>query len=391
MEPVSFSATALNVYELCPARYKAEHLDRAKGFGGTAATLGSTVHGALELFVQTCYIDKTETPTFDLLIDYLKISYTMTFGSSNYETIEYMEGYEMLKRWFARTSFEGVSVISCEKKDFFDVPTSIGPKPFNYIWDRFDQIGPKTFKVVDYKSNRWNITHDDLKKKIQARGYSLAAAIQLKKQGIEYDRIWVEFDMLRHSPIGISFSWEDNKVTWEYILRTAEEIIATNDDEVMEKLNNECRFCVRKLECNALKKNILVGGIHSLGGIEEVIDTRAQLDWQSKGLASLIADLDAKILAEAKERDMHEFESDDVLLKIGVSSTRAVDAERVQHVIGDKLFEQFGDTKITMASIDKLLKGNDLTSEQKAGLRALIYQKAGEPRVKVETKNAIDP
>jgi hypothetical protein len=373
MEPVSFSATALNVYELCPARYKAEHLDRAKGFGGTAATLGSTVHGALELFVQTCYIDKTETPTFDLLIDYLKISYTMTFGSSNYETIEYMEGYEMLKRWFARTSFEGVSVISCEKKDFFDVPTSIGPKPFNYIWDRFDQIGPKTFKVVDYKSNRWNITHDDLKKKIQARGYSLAAAIQLKKQGIEYDRIWVEFDMLRHSPIGISFSWEDNKVTWEYILRTAEEIIATNDDEVMEKLNNECRFCVRKLECNALKKNILVGGIHSLGGIEEVIDTRAQLDWQ------------------AKERDMHEFESDDVLLKIGVSSTRAVDAERVQHVIGDKLFEQFGDTKITMASIDKLLKGNDLTSEQKAGLRALIYQKAGEPRVKVETKNAIDP
>ena len=39
---------------------------------------------------------------------------------------------------------------------------------------------------------------------------------------------------------------------------------------------------------------------------------------------------------------------------------------------------------------DKLLKGNDIDASQKAQLRGLIYQKRGEPRVKIEAKNPID-
>lgn len=390
MKPASLSATALHVAELCPARYKAEHIDRSKGFGGFAATLGSSVHGALEDYVKIVYMKKAEQPNKKLLLDLFKQSYVSHFGTHDLATQEYMEGYKMMEDWFARANFDGVRVISCEVKDNFLVPTSIGDLPFNYIWDRFDQIKDDEYKVVDYKSNRWGITPADLKKKIQARAYGLAAAIQLKREGIVPKRIWVEFDMLRHGPVGIVFSREELAATWHYIKSTAQEIIDTPDDEAPERLNGECLFCVRKAQCNALKKNIAVGGIHSIGSVEEAIDLRAQVEWQKKGLESLIGDLDRKILTEARERDMEEFESDMNRLKVTVSSQRAVDAEMVEMAIGQKLFEKYGSRNITMATVDKLLKGKELTLEQKKQLRSLIFQKKGEPRVKVEPKNPID-
>lgn len=390
MHPKSFSATALHVHELCPARYKAENIDRSKGFGGTAASLGTSVHGALELFVKRTQLEKIEEPSLKLLLDLFKLSYVQTFGTHNLETEEYMEGYKMMQDWYNRTDFTGVQVISCELKSSFPVPTSLGSIPFYYIWDRFDQVGDHEYRVVDYKSNRWAITPADLKKKIQARAYGLAAAIQLKRKGITPQRIWVEFDLLRHGPVGIVFSREELAATWMYIKSSAQEIIDTPDDQVVEKLNSECLFCVRKASCNALKKNITTGGIHSVSNIEQAIDLRAQLEWQRKGIDSLLKDLDKKILAEAKERDLEEYESDLNRLAVVVSSQRAVDAEMVQMAIGNDLFEKYGSHSITMTNIDKLLKGKELNDQQKAQLRGLIYQKKGEPRVKVDPKNPID-
>jgi|SRR6478609_6700296 len=391
MIPKSLSATALQTFTACPARFKAEKFDLARGVNtNTAAWLGSSVHGALELYVKACYLDHTQEPSEKLLLDFFKMSYAQIFGSYDYDTVEYMEGYKMLTDWFKRTSFEGVEVQSCEIKTFFNVPTSAGDIPFNYIWDRFDKIRDGVYKVVDYKSNRWGIQPKDLKKKIQARAYGLACAIQLKADNIEYERIWVEFDMLRHQPVGISFSREEIAATWYFIKDSAEEILARGDDEFEERLNAECLFCPRKVSCDELKRNIVVGGIHSIESVEKAIDLRAQIEWQKKGLESLLKDLDAKILAEAQERDMTEFESDMNNLIIGRGQQRSVDAERVGHVIGPKLMEKYGGTSVSMANIDKLLKGKELTDEQKRDLRGLIFMKTGEPKIKVEPKNPID-
>lgn len=391
MKPLSLSASALNTFELCPARYHAENIERSRGAGSDAASLGTSVHGALELFVMACYINKTEEPTLPLLIDLYKLSYSQTFGVYDYETELYYDGYKLVCDWFARTKWDGVRVVSCEVKDNFPVPTSIGEIPFNYIWDRFDEHKPGEFRVVDYKTNRWGVQPSDLKKKIQARAYGLAAAIQLKKEGVEYKRIWVEFDMLRHSgPVGISFSREENAATWRFLKDSAQAIVDMPDDDLPEKLNDQCLFCVRKVSCDALRKNILVGGIHSLPTIEDKIDLRAQLEWQKKGLESLIKDMDKAILAEAKERDLEEFESDMSVLKIGVSRQRAVDPDMVKMALGEELFSKYGGVSFTMATVDKLLKGKELTADQKRDLKGLIYNKIGNPSVKVEPKNPID-
>lgn len=390
MIPKTLSASALQVAELCKARYQAEYLERSQSLGKSAATLGSTVHGALEFYVKAVYIDKSDPPSLKLLMDFYYLSYVQQFTTHDTDTEEYGEGQQMLMKWFDRTSFDGVRVISCENKTNFLVPTSIGDIPFNYIWDRFDEIRPGVFKVVDYKTNRWNVSSADLQKKIQARAYALACAIQLKAQGIEYETIWVEFDMLRHERVGRVFTREENVATWSYIKDSAEEIIKTPDTDPEERLNDQCLFCVRKASCKALQKNIAVGGIYSTQTVEEMIDLRAQAEWQKKGLDSLIKDLDTHILTQAKAMDKTEFESDMNTLMIRASSRRAVDAERVEKVIGPQLFERYGQQSITMQSIDKLLKGDVLTPQQKIELRGMIYQKAGEPGIKIETKNPID-
>lgn len=393
MIPASISATALHVAELCPARFHAEHIEKSKGLGTSAANTGSAVHGALEIFVQRCYIDKLEEPSLKLLQEFYALSYAQIFGSFDNSTVEYADGFDLINKWYKNQDLSSIyQIISVEVKDHFDVPTSAGIIPFNYIWDRFDQVSPGVFRVVDYKTNRWNITRDQLQRKIQARAYGLAAAIQLKAQGIDYKKIWVEFNMLRHDPIevGVVFTREDNKAFWNFLINTMESILATPDTDIPEKLNPECLFCVRKASCGALKKNIVVGGINSIGSLEDAIDLHAQLDWQQKGISALMKEVDARITTEAKTRDIEEAETDVNKLTFTVRRTRKTDSDRVELVIGQRLFEKYGSKGITIKNIETLLKGNELTPQQKSELRSLIYFDVGDPSIKVEPRNPID-
>jgi len=391
MKPKSFSATAMHVAELCMSRYKAESIDYSKGMGGTAASLGTSVHGALEMYVKQVYLDHTGSPDLKLLLDMFRLSYMQTFHTSEAVGPDYDDGVVMLKNWFKRDDLGDPNrqVISCEVKTNFPIQTSLGPIPFNYIWDRFDKVGDGVYRVVDYKTNRWGINPDDLRNKLQARAYALAAAIQLKDQHPE--RIWVEFDMLRHDgPVGIEFSREDNEATWRFMKQMAETIIAQDYDNVRETLNPECNFCVRKTSCTQLLKNITTGGVFAHSDEAARVDLRAQLEYQRKAVGMALEEVDAILLTDARELDVMQFDSPTHELRVGVSSQRAVDADFVEKVIGPVLFRKYGGFKFTIGNIEKLLKGDELTPEQKIELGALIYMKKGEPRIKVSEKSTFD-
>lgn len=394
VNPKSFSATALQVAQTCTARYKAEMLDRNRGFGGAnnAATLGSAVHGALEYYVKATQIQKSEPESLEALMSYFKISYMQEFNTTELNSVEYFEGVEMLKKWFERTSFEGVTVISAEKKDNFPVKTTIGEKPFNYIWDRFDYLGNDEYRVVDYKTNKWGLRPEDLKNKIQARVYGMVAAMQLHAEGKTVKRIWVAFDMLRHDGmVGISFSRDENIATLKFIRTLAQKIIDTPENEVTETINNECLFCVRKQGCSALLKNVAVGGVHSLGSIEETVPRRAYIEMQIKALNAALREMDSWIIDNAKKRDELEFDGDDFILNVGMSlGNRKVDPDFAAKILGDELFEKYGGKSLPMAAVDKLLKGNEITAQQKSQLRGLITRPPGEPKVRITPKNPID-
>ena len=391
MKPKSFSASALHVADLCLSRYRAENIERSRGMGGIAASLGTSVHGALEEYVKAVYLDKTAAPDLKMLLMLFQVSYVKTFGSNETDTEEYKDGVKMLKAWFKRDDLgqPGRVVLSCEVKTNFKLKTSLGEIPFNYIWDRFDQVGPSEYKVVDYKTNRWGINPQDLKGHLQARCYALAAAIQLKDKNP--DRIWVELDMLRHEgPVAVVFTRDENAATWRYINALAQRIIDTPDEEVQETLNGECNFCVKKATCSAILKNISSGGIMSITSAKEAVDLRVQLEYQKKVATQLINELDTMILTEAQETDTLEFESDTNKLIVGISSRREVEADFVEKIIGPELFRKYGGRSFTIGNVDTLLKGDEITDDQKIELAALIYKKKGQPRVSTKAKSMID-
>ena len=391
MKPKSFSASALHCADLCLSRYRAENIERSRGMGGTAANLGTSVHGALEMYVKAVYLDKNQQSDLKFLLKLFRMSYIATFSSDETDTEEYADGIKMLKAWFKRNDLgqPGREVLSCEIKTSFPLQTSLGPIKFNYIWDRFDQIGPGEYKVVDYKTNRWGINPQDLKGHLQARCYALAAAIQLKDKNPE--RIWVELDMLRHEgPVAVVFNREENAATWRYINSLAQRIIDTPDDEVRETLNGECNFCVKKASCKAILKNIAVGGIMSIGSATEAVDLRVLLEYQKKVATQLINELDTMILTEARETDTLVFESDTNWLNVGINSRREVESEFVEKIISPELFRKYGGRSFTIGNVDTLLKGDEITSDQKIELAALIYKKKGQPRISIKAKSMIE-
>lgn len=388
MIPRSLSASALQVAEMCIARYHAENILRAERPANTAASLGTAVHWALEMYVKAVYIDKTKPQSPDALLGLFRIAFANEFGTFDTDSNDYRDGVDMLKTWYARTTplLATRKVISCEEKRNFPVKTSVGDIPFNYIWDRFDQLDDEgfEFEVVDYKSIRMGFGPEELKNKIQARCYGLAAQIRQPQA----KRIWVRFDLLRHDSVAVVFTREQNAATWEYLKRSAEKIIATSPDELVESLNPECKWCVRKLVCKALQSHVAGGG--PLDVSYEMFDLRANLEYQKKGLEVLIRELDEVILREAEAQDTLEFETELNRLSVGWQNRRTVDPERVLMVVGHDLFEKYDGPLMNYTSFNKLLKDSRVTPAMKDQLKSLVYVKRGEPYIKVAPRNPID-
>lgn len=385
MIPATISATALQTAMLCMSRFEAENLNRGRGQDIVAAKLGTTVHGALEMFVDLVYLQKTHERTLKLLLELYDISWLKTFGSvMDKKSEDYKDGATMLKNWFERADLEqpGRKVLSVEQKLNFPVKIGGVEVPFNYILDRFDTTEDNVYRVVDYKTNRWGVNPADLREKVQPRAYALATQIMYP----DASAIWVEFDMLRHDgPVGAMFTRDDNAETWRTFKKIFQRIADTPEGNAPETLNDQCNFCVRKGTCSALQKNLLVGGVVGMDPIS-LVDIRARLEYQLKGVKSAIDEIDKILIPNAKEEDWLSLESQSNKIEIGIRETRDIDPTRAELVLGPDLWAKYGQAKILMSTIDKLLKGDELTNEQKRDLRGLIFKNQGNPRIAVKQK-----
>src|ERR1700744_6795987 len=120
MIPRSVSASALGVADKCLKRYQVQHIDRIPTVEEeTAATLGTTVHWALENYVQLTQMEKKAPAELDTL-EMLYQAATNKFFVDIPEEV-YDDGWNMLKTWHARTDFTGVEVLSTEVKETFQI------------------------------------------------------------------------------------------------------------------------------------------------------------------------------------------------------------------------------------------------------------------------------
>ena len=379
MKLESLSATALHVSELCLSRYQTEHLHKIPRSGiHRAASIGSTVHLALERFVDAACIKKTtDWSDEDFLRTCGEVAYHETFHSADTTTEDFKECWELVQRWYARTDLSNTHVLSVEEKRNFLVPTSIGKIPFNYIWDRCDQLDDHVYEVVDYKTSRWNVGVNDLETKLQARAYALACRIEHP----DAEKIWVTFDMLRHTSVGLEFTRDDAVAFWAQLKRTAQKIVDTPDDNVPETLNPECRWCAKLARCKEVRKNHMLGGIHSLT-LDEMARAKYEIDNQLKALEVLSEQLEEQLSLEAERRDEFEMELDGLKVGFSVPSRRRANHPAIAAILGPDLSREMG--RFTLGQLDDLLESGRLSYDQVRQVKAQITQYHLDPKIKIK-------
>lgn len=392
MIPTSLSATALDVATKCLARYAAENIGKNRTASGMPAMLGTTCHNALEQYVKDCYMGEVRTsPSLNLLLDYYKMHFMVEFDTADPSGDVYEDGVQMLTNWHARANFDGFEVVSVEEKTPFDltVQDSAGTThriPFNYIFDRLDKLDETTYRVVDYKSWRGLIQPDDLFGKVQARAYGLACQIQFPHA----EKIWVQFDQLRGDSVGVVFTKQDNANTWRYLKKWAKKILDTPVEDAAETINPDCKWCIRKTTCTALKRNIAAGGVTGLPVIE-MIDRRALIDQQMEALKWAAQELEEALLVAAQNEDVERLESYNNVVYWTRSGRRTIERmDALEQIVGPQMMERIGKKSVSVTTLDKLLKGDELTKEQKAQVKGLITTKYGEPSLKTKPLSKID-
>lgn len=377
MKPKSLSASAIATFSSCEARYKAEWIDRVPSPSNSAASLGTALHGALEDFVSSG--EAQSGAPVDVLLKHFENHYWQHF--INADRLE--EGQTILSGWFRRQNWQGVTVLSTEKKQSIQIPTSIGQIEFNFIFDRLDQLDDGTIRVVDYKSNAIPMTYDDLRATPQPQVYGMAARILFP----EAPQVWVEFDFLRHDPIGIKVTRKENRATWEFIKATAERIIAS--DGTQETVNSTCVWCPRKGECDALKRHIEGGGF--LGpamDLDVVAARRAELDNAQRAIKKLIEEYDSTLTGYMQAEGSTELEtSDGTKITLSSSRRREVDPQIVARVVGPEIFAKYGDIKI--GKLESLIKDESLSPDQATALQNAVHWRHNRPGVKVKPRGPL--
>lgn len=378
-------------------RWKSEYIDRAPNFSNAAADVGTSVHGGLEEYVKAVFIDKSHahlsrTELKELLITFYQMSYIQTFGTSDIETQEYKDGFDLSMKWFGRTDLASkpmLKVESAELKETILVPYNhpdgtVENLKFNYIMDRVDQISETVWEVVDYKTVRVPISPEDLVNKIQARAYALA--IQIKHP--EATRVIVTFDLLRHEQVSIEFNREDNIAFWRFLCSETQRIVNLNESDVRPTLNAECQYCVKKFTCKLMQGNISAGGIHSLS-VNESVDMIAKLKDQMKANGRIVEALEEIVMRHAAETDTLHWETEDGLreVEIAVGRRRTFPAHRAAEVMGPELFAQMG--SMTLGNLEKIIKDDSLDADMRKELKSMIGYTNGNLNVKIKEKKKL--
>lgn len=386
MIPATLSATSVHVAELCMGRWEVEMFNRTKApMRGTAATLGSSCHGALEDYVKFVYLERKEQPSIDLMMSLWRIHYKINFGPlADERSVEFTTGRKLLQDWHKRTVFDGHTVLSAEQKEFFILKSRDGKNEvqFNYILDRFDQLKEDEFEVVDYKSNVMPVGADELRRKLQARVYALAMQIKYPTAR----RIWVTFDMLRFGQTSVAFDRADNIATFRRLQDAFQMILDTPEGDAPHELNSECLFCPIKTTCPEVTRSINLGSVLSIQDLEKAADLRALLDYQEKAAKAAKAELDTHIMTIAAGTGQVVVDTGLTKMTFSAKRTRSISGHATREIVGDDIFAQYGKEDITVGAWEELKKDPRLTPEQVTALDGIVGTNVGDPYVVTKTK-----
>lgn len=394
MRPTSgtVSASSLLIWNECPQKWAAQYVDyMPQPRGSTRGAVGTVVHEAAEKFVVAVYFDKThDWSDKKYFLELHHQAFMNEFKTADSSMEEYEDSRKLALDWWDRTDLSDVEVVSTEKKT--RTPTQVDDILLTYIFDRCDLVpgpnGEKAIRVVDYKSvsQRWG--NDEVENKLQFRLYAMCALIEFKH--LEPEGVWVVADLLRfNETVGVYITREDCIATWKELQETVQLILDTPREKAEYRLGTGCRFCPIQLGCPKLREHVDAGGILGIKDEKEALLLYNQLKGKAEGLASLMSHCEKVITDYARESEVTKISATSdtgqtYTVDITAQGRRKVtNPSAVAKIVGPKIAARIG--KFNMTDLDKLIKGDELTPQQKAEIQGVI-DKEWSPRLKFKQK-----
>lgn len=223
--------------------------------------------------------------------------------------------------------------------------------------------------IKTHNTQRVPVSREEMRNKIQPRLYALA----LRMQYPDANKIWVTYELLRFDKITISFTDDELRETYRYIQSVLARILA--DTNPQERINADCRYCIRKQVCRALLDHQAAGGALSIDDPVEAGKRRAEITDALKGLEAVKAELDEFIISYCQQNDLLEYDAGDVVVKLGAKGMRKVDPERVKQVVGAETLARYGN--LSIKEFDRMLAAEPFDEETKSALRQLARKEYG--------------
>ena len=240
------SASAIEIYEMCPLRFKLEREWNLPREVSAALHYGAAMHGVLRTFYDAHRYQRIISD--DELLEQFRSDLAARGIADRYQYDLYLrQGIEQLRQFFECARNEKLpDVIETERR--FDL--QVGTAKLAGRVDRIDSTGPNTVAVVDYKTGKPK-TQDDADESLQLSLYAIAAQETLGKRA---DRL-----IFHNLENNTTISTTRNDAELEEAKHRVQKVAAAiAGGEVPPNPKYHCGFCPYRNLCPATEKVVRI-------------------------------------------------------------------------------------------------------------------------------------
>ena len=244
-QQTTLSFTQIDTYQLCPLKYKYQYVLKIPTNPAGQASLGTTVHNALEQFYSEFINNKNIKKERLLQLfeeSWIPVGYTSKSDESNSKK----EGRNMLANYFKTFHSKTLKILDLEKS--FKIKIGSGEDVFiNGKIDRLDSTSQDGIEIIDYKTGKLQ-EEKKLKNSLQLSIYLLAATDKGLYNKKLSDVSLTFYYLQANQKITVDQTEETLQKAKENILEAVENI---KSEKFKPKKGPACDFCQFKMICEA--------------------------------------------------------------------------------------------------------------------------------------------
>ena len=209
-----------------------------------AGRMGNNVHDALERWrTPDPETGKTPKPSFGRLMNH----YKEVNAEREVDLAFYEDGKKMLKRWFDRRGRDPVRVLYCERM-FGSFDPTIGPHilertgtPVLGFIDLIIEHKDGTIELIDYKTQRLDITQSEADHSVQAAIYLCVAREWWPDRPLQFT-----FDLQRHGTVTTVWTDERLETFKDWLHGQYQSVLAVDSSDTLKvpaTIGKGCQWC----------------------------------------------------------------------------------------------------------------------------------------------------